>query len=101
MGTRKVDSRTYAQKNRAKRQEEVRQELAAKGKIQYIFDNLKKIEEAVGDPDTVQRLKVATDIRLKLLAKYLPDLKAVEVTGEAGEALTIKVVDFSGGSTNS
>ena len=34
------------------------------------------------------------DIRMKLIAKYLGDVKAVEITGEGGEALTINVQSF-------
>jgi hypothetical protein len=39
----------------------------------------------------VQRLKAAADLRLKLMAKYIPDLKSTELTGPEGGDLVIAV----------
>ena len=41
------------------------------------------------DPTMVTRLKAAADIKLKLMAKYIPDLKAIEHTGEDGAPMQV------------
>jgi c-di-GMP-related signal transduction protein len=42
----------------------------------------------------IQRLKIANETRLKLLNKYLPDLKQVEAEINADVGLTVKVVKY-------
>ena len=42
----------------------------------------------------MQRLKSAADIKLKLIGKYLGDVKAIELSGDGGGDLVIKVADF-------
>ena len=82
---------TRANQNRKIRQEALREQLANQGHLQYVIDNAKKMEEqgAAMEPQELQALKYATDTRLKLVNKYLPDLKATEVTGEAGGPINI------------
>jgi hypothetical protein len=36
----------------------------------------------------------AADLKMKLISKYLPDVKAVEISGEGGGDLQITVSDF-------
>lgn len=91
-------------KNRRARQEALREQLSKQGHLQYVVDNLKKIEDIGKDGQEldslqVQRLRIANETRLKLLNKYLPDLKQVEteVTGDMG--LTIKVTHFGSSDT--
>ncbi len=83
-----------ASENRAIRQEALREQLAEQCRVQHILENIKKLEKS--DPPIegaeVLRIKTATDIRLKLLGKYLPDLKATEVTGADGGALVPDVI---------
>jgi hypothetical protein len=69
-------------KNKAVRQEALREQLQNQGHIQYIVDNIGKIEDLDSELDSNEagRLKSATELRLKLVNKYLPDLKAVENT---------------------
>lgn len=90
-------AKTRAQENRAIRQENLREWLSKKCTLQHLVDNILKIEE-LGltvedglDPKKSQqqafmlnKLKVANEQRIKLLSKYLPDLKAMELTGEGG-----------------
>jgi len=80
---------TVAAKNRKVRREELRAYLAERGKLDYILDNIEKIEnlDTNLDVNELNRLKTANDQRIKLLSKYLPDVKAVEVTGEEGEPI--------------
>jgi len=77
---------TNAAKNRAIRQEALREQLSKQKHIEQVVKNIKKFEEqgAAMEPQEVQSLKVATDTRLKLISKYLPDLKSTELTGEGG-----------------
>ncbi len=75
-----------ANKIRETKRAEVLEALKTKGLIQKVIDtsdhlaNLKKPLEAV----EVQRLKAATDVRLALIKKYLPDIKQTELVGEEG-----------------
>ena len=89
---------TRAQLNRKVRQEALREQLSAQGHVQHVIDNIHRIEELDEGEDTfknsLDKLKVANEQRLKLINKYLPDLKATEVSGEGGESLTIKVMEY-------
>ena len=80
-----MDSRNKAAKNRAVRQEALREYLSNRGKVDYVFDNIEKIERGEGD---FQALKAASELRLKLINKYLPDTKHIEAelnhSGEVG-----------------
>ena len=73
-------AKTRAQRERGIRQNELRAYLAERGRVEYVFDNIEKIEEL--DPETeqyfdkrLQQLKIANEQRIKLLNKYLPDMK--------------------------
>lgn len=84
--------------SRAERQESLREWLSKKCTAQHLVDNVNKIEALDHNSDSfsneLAKYKTANEQRLKILSKYLPDLKSTEFTGEAGEALTIKVVRF-------
>ena len=96
--TKKRDTRTRAQKLRAIRQDEMRANLSARGMVEYVIELAGKIEDAV-DKLEVDKYKASADIRLKLINKYLPDLRTTELTGEGGGAIqsdtkwTIEVVE--------
>jgi len=78
-------AKTKAQINRGIRQEALREQLAEQCRFQHIIENIKKIEELVSSsedfPNEINKLKVATELRLKVANKYLPDLKHTEVEG--------------------
>jgi hypothetical protein len=80
MANRKVTSREI---NR----EELRRYLSERGKLSYIFDNLEKLEDQTIEMDNVAvaRINSATNARLALLKKYLPDEKSVEIKNADGE----------------
>ena len=85
---------TRGQENRRIRQKALREQLANQGHIQQVIVNVKKIEslDPTGGNDTTVELnilKTATELRLKLVNKYLPDLKATELTGEAGAPISV------------
>jgi hypothetical protein len=94
---------TRANKNRAIRQEALREQLANQGHLQHVIDLAKKIEEQAEaltlDNTQLQAYKVVIDTKLKLVDKYLPSLKSTELTtiGDEGQVtgFKIEVVDAS------
>lgn len=92
-------AKTQAQKNRAIRQEALREWLSEKCTAQHFVDNLEKIEgldpESESFSNELAKYKTANEQRLKVMGKYLPDLKNTEITGDAGSSLTIKVTSFA------
>lgn len=85
-------------KNRKLRQDNLREWLSEKCTAQHLVDNLIKIEELDETEETFQnslnKLKVANEQRLKILNKYLPDLKSTELSmdnGEGGGVKSIKI----------
>ena len=82
---------TRAQENRAIRQEELRAKLSAGGHLQHAIESIRKMDEAEDD-FSVRKNKAVFDSHMKLVTKYLPDLKATEVTGEGGGALEISEI---------
>lgn len=79
---------TNAHKQRAIRQDALREWLSEKCTAQHLIDNINKIEELDPESDTfrnnLDKYRVANEQRLKVLGKYLPDLKSSEFTGEGG-----------------
>ena len=73
---------TRRQKVRAVKDEENRRALSIRGKAEYIFDLIDQIGEL--DPTQehfqaeMQQKKTQAELRLKMLAKTLPDLKQVD-----------------------
>ena len=80
-----------ANANRAIRQEALREQLSNQKHVEKVVDNINKIEDLNEELDAlaIQRLRAATEARLKLIGKYLPDLKATELTGPDGESLDL------------
>jgi len=90
---------------RINRQEDHRARLSEGQHLRHIVENIEKIENLevkMGEGDkegevdykslqvnqfTLSKLKIATELRMKLVNKYLPDLKAVEHTGDGGGAI--------------
>ena len=87
---------TRAHKIRAERQEALREMLSKKCTVEQVIEISNKIAELGGELDAlaVTRLKAAADLKMKLISKYLPDVKAVEISGEGGGYLQITVSDF-------
>ena len=73
-------AKTRAQKIRAVNQDELRVFLAEKNTVKQIIDNIEKIEElSPSNNDNfvkeLNKYKTANEQRIRLLNKYLPDLK--------------------------
>jgi hypothetical protein len=78
-------------RNRLARQDALREYMQERGSVQYLFDIIEKIEKLDPNSETFQKV---VDVRHKMLGKYLPELKATEITGEGGGDLQITVSDF-------
>ena len=98
-------AKTRAMMNKEIRQKALREQLASKGLIQKVLENLDIIEglEVESDGETtnalevkfnLDKLRVSNEQRLKLINKYLPDLKAQEVQLQA-EVVTKKASELS------
>lgn len=72
---------TQKAKRMAEKREVMLEFLKERGKVQYIFDTIEKLEKLEDDiePAKVQRLKAAMDARIGLLKKFMPDVKALEI----------------------
>lgn len=90
-----------ANENRAIRQEALRDSLEAGGHIQHVIKICKVLDDLTSPLEAVevQRLKVVIDTKLKLIGKYLPDTKSVELSNKDGETFktdtkwVIEIVD--------
>lgn len=91
-----------ANTNRAIRQEALREQLASQGHVQHVIDIAEKLSDLSTELEStdIQRLRAAADIKMKLVDKYLPGVKLVELTGEGGGAIetkwTVEVVESKG-----
>jgi hypothetical protein len=88
-----VMPKTRAQLNRALRQEEMRNKIEASGYESHVADVVKKLLDPEQEYDSieVQRMKSAADLSIKMMAKFMPDLKSTEITGADGGDLVIAV----------
>jgi len=77
-----------ANKNRAMRQKALRESLEAGGHIQHVLDICKDLDDLTIEMDStaVQRKRAVIDTKLKIIGKYLPDTKSVELSNKDGEA---------------
>lgn len=85
------DTATAKNKNRRIRQEALREQLAAQGHEQHILDLLSKLmdEGQEFDSSMIKRFEVAINTKLKLISKYLPDLKQTELIGDSENPIEV------------
>ena len=107
-------AKTNAQKQRAMRQEELRELLSKKGLIEQVIVDIEKLDELANPKiedfesaedyiavlstakDKAGIIKIAIDSRMKVVNKYLPDLRHSEIVGDGDDgALTIKLVSYA------
>ncbi len=86
------DTANAAAKNRRVRQEALRDQLSAMGLVQHVIDTAEKLNDETIEIDQlmVSRYKIVIDTKLKLIAKYLPDLKQTELVGNPDSPLEFK-----------
>ena len=75
---------TVAARNKKIRQEALREQLSQKGLHTQVIEIANKLHEQhlALESSHIQALRAAADIKLKLISKYMPDLKAVEHSGD-------------------
>ena len=92
--------KTVAQRNKAIRQEDLRERIRNSNLLTDILDNVAKMQSLAEDMDgdsanlhiqQINGYQMSNNQRLKLLNKVLPDLKAIEVEGDIG----LQVVEVS------
>lgn len=89
------DQRSTAVRQRHVRQEALRQQLEAGGHIQHVLDLAGELADQEKEMDQLQvtRYKTVIDTKLKLINKFLPDLKHVEVEANPVQAATDDELD--------
>ncbi len=89
MGKSATDGLSAADRNKKIRQEALREQLANKGLVQQVLEISEKLNDLDQDLDAnkVTRLKTAAELKLKLVNKYLPDLKQTELIGDPDNPL--------------
>jgi len=77
-----ANSRNGRARRRKDQQDALRDYLRERGKLEYVFDNIERMEGEGADMKAMElnALKTANDQRIRLLDKYLPSLKAEEIT---------------------
>tara|TARA_R110000772_G_scaffold4094_7_gene14478 strand:+ start:520 stop:819 length:300 start_codon:yes stop_codon:yes gene_type:complete len=85
-----------AEANREIRREALLEQLKAGGLIPQINENIAKIEDLTKYSDDWQRLNAATQLRFKLLAKLMPDVKALEHSLDPNSGpLAVNVIQYA------
>lgn len=85
-----------SRKNKELRQAELREKIQAGkclGKLASVSQEAESAEEI--STGRLGALRLVADIQFRLLNKVLPDLKAVEHTGDGGGPLTVQVIRFA------
>jgi len=78
-------AKTRAMENRAIRQEALREQLSKQKHVEHVIEIAEKLTEPTIELDAlmISRYKIVIDTKLKLLNKYLPDLKSVDIDMDA------------------
>lgn len=93
-----------ADENRKIRQEAIREQLSNKQLLEQVVKIAEKLEDLEGEKKAdnanldalkVSRLRHAADLKLKLVNKYLPDLKAVEMDLDTTGPIQVAVIKLS------
>lgn len=84
---------TRAQENRRIRQEALREQLVAHGHMNHVENMLNDLMDETKEltPEMVDRYKTAITGKLKLVGKYLPDDKTLEITGDPAAPLVTSI----------
>ena len=87
-------AQTRAVKNRAIRQEALREQLSKQKHVEHIIDICNELNDLTKplEVSDINRKKIVIDTKMRLINKYLPDLKQTELTGADGGAIKITEV---------
>ncbi len=87
-----------AAQNKKIRQEALREQLSNQKLCEQVIDSAKKLSDLYGEIDPknvtltqvqVQRIKAATDARLALIKKYLPDVSSIDISAEVSSEVKV------------
>ena len=84
-------------KNKQRRREALREELQAREylrQLELVDTELTTNWKSLSS-ENVSALRLKADLNFKRLGKVLPDLKAVEISGDDGGPLELKIVSFA------
>lgn len=82
-----------AAKNRAIRQEALREQIQADQLIRQTLGRIEKLDKGGNDATSVAAINAANNASLRLLQKVLPDLKAVEISGDPDNPVGVTFVN--------
>lgn len=87
-----TDGLSAADRNRRIRQDALREQLSKQKLVEQVSEIARKIGDLDEDLEQhkVQRLKIAAELNLKLVNKYLPDLKQTELIGDPDQPIEHK-----------
>ncbi|MBL4664314.1 MAG: hypothetical protein JKY22_12355 [Flavobacteriaceae bacterium] len=91
-------AKTTKQAMKQVRQINHRQKLSEGKHLQYAIESIEKIEKLKPSETStfeLSKLKIASELRLKLVDKFLPSLKGVELGGRDGEPIKVAAVSFN------
>jgi len=76
------DTATAAAKNKRIRQEALREQLSKGKHVDHVVEIARKLNDDHLSLESthIAALKASADIKLKLISKYIPDLKSVELS---------------------
>lgn len=96
-----ADARNTATRQRQMRQEAQREHLRSKGLEQHVLECATKLHNEYRELEAsqIQALKASADLRLKLMNKYLPDLKAVEHSVDQDDTVLSAILKEISGNT--
>lgn len=67
---------------RSEQKDILRQSVEANNSLEHIFHVISRLENELLEPQEFAQAKAALDARLKLLNKYLPDMKSIDPGGQ-------------------
>jgi len=82
-----------ADRNKKIRQEALREQLSNYKLVEKVIEINGKMQDLAQElpQEHVARLKIAMDVNLKLINKYLPDLKQTELVGDPDQPVEHRV----------
>lgn len=100
MGANRGDSRTTMQRNRAARQETLREYIASQRHDQQALEAVKKMADAA-DAFELSKWEKVCAAHMRFLDKYLPTTKEMTLDAELAGGLDIRRVNVRGVGTGS
>ena len=81
MSERKTDTSNTITRQRRVRQEALREQLSSQKHVEHVIEMINKVSDDTKplEKEMLDRFKVAIDAKMKLVNKYLPDLKQQEI----------------------